>query len=123
MTIEAPLTINIPNVNSTRNTSDNQQVGSSLSGTNITVPVCVQKQPVPTAVVATSTEEVDKNGGGSGGTLPPRRKRKPWSAAEDMELFAAVQKCGEGNWANILKGDFKGDRTASQLSQVHFLQI
>lgn len=34
-----------------------------------------------------------------------------------MELIAAVQKCGEGNWANILKGDFKGDRTASQLSQ------
>ncbi|KAD4386162.1 hypothetical protein E3N88_26331 [Mikania micrantha] len=27
--------------------------------------------------------------------LPPRRKRKPWSAAEDKELFAAVQRYGE----------------------------
>ncbi|KAD1709717.1 hypothetical protein R6Q59_035501 [Mikania micrantha] len=117
LTIEAPLTINIPNGKSTGNSSENQQGGSNLIGTNITVPVCVQKQPVPTAVVASSTEELDKNGCGSGGSLPPRRKRKPWSAAEDMELFAAVQKCGEGNWANILKGDFKGDRTASQLSQ------
>lgn len=35
-----------------------------------------------------------------------------------MELIAAVQKCGEGNWASILKGDFKHDRTPSQLSQV-----
>ncbi|XP_071711426.1 uncharacterized protein [Rutidosis leptorrhynchoides] len=109
LTIEAPLTINIPDGKST---SESQQ---NVRGTNITVPVSVQRQPH--TVVATSTEEVDKNGAGSGGNLPPRRKRKPWSAAEDMELFAAVQKCGEGNWANILKGDFKGDRTASQLSQ------
>ncbi|KAM0018298.1 putative transcription factor MYB-HB-like family [Helianthus debilis subsp. tardiflorus] len=43
--------------------------------------------------------------------------RKPWSAAEDRELFAAVQKYGEGNWTHIVKSDFKGDRTASQLSQ------
>nr|GEU97837.1 telomeric repeat-binding factor like [Tanacetum cinerariifolium] len=114
LTIEAPLTINIPNGKSTGNSSENPQFASNLRGTNITVPVSVQKQPLP--VVATSTEVLDTNGSGSG-NLPPRRKRKPWSAAEDMELFAAVQKCGEGNWATILKGDFKGDRTASQLSQ------
>ncbi|CAI9303059.1 unnamed protein product [Lactuca saligna] len=113
LTIEAPLTINIPNGKSTGDLSENSQVGSNMRGTNITVPVSVQKQPV--AVVG-STEGVETNCSGSG-NLPPRRKRKPWSAAEDMELFAAVQKCGEGNWANILKGDFKGDRTASQLSQ------
>lgn len=74
------------------------------------VPVSVQKQPAPAPTVA---ENLDTNGTAGG-----KRKRKPWSEAEDLELIAAVQKCGEGNWANILKGDFKGDRTASQLSQV-----
>lgn len=112
LTIEAPLTINIPDGKSTGNSSENPL---NLRGTNITVPVSVQRQPH--TVVASSAEELDKNGGSGSGNLPPRRKRKPWSAAEDMELFSAVQKCGEGNWANILKGDFKGDRTASQLSQ------
>ncbi|KAJ4964258.1 hypothetical protein NE237_024197 [Protea cynaroides] len=94
-TVEAPLTINIPN------------------GANITVPVFVQKQPLPTV---TTAEGLDGNGSASI-SMPARRKRKLWTAEEDMELIAAVQKCGEGNWANILKGDFKGDRTASQLSQ------
>lgn len=120
LTIEAPLTINIPNGKSMGNPAENPQVPSSLRGTNITVPVSVQKQPQ--TIVASSTEGIDTNGCASG-SLPPRRKRKPWSAAEDKELFAAVQKCGEGNWANILKGDFKGDRTASQLSQVHTVLI
>ncbi|KVI06769.1 Homeodomain-like protein, partial [Cynara cardunculus var. scolymus] len=113
LTIEAPLTINIPDGKSAGNPSENPQVASNVRGTNITVPVSVQKQPLPTVA---STEGLDTNGCASS-SLPPRRKRKPWSAAEDMELFSAVQKCGEGNWANILKGDFKGDRTASQLSQ------
>ncbi|KAI7744484.1 hypothetical protein M8C21_010388 [Ambrosia artemisiifolia] len=114
LTIEAPLMINIPNGKLTGDLSESQQVGGNIRGTNIAVPVCVQKQPLP--AVASSTEELDKTNVGNL-PLPPRRKRKPWTAAEDMELFAAVQKCGEGNWANILKGDFKGDRTASQLSQ------
>ncbi|XP_059633310.1 uncharacterized protein LOC132276072 [Cornus florida] len=110
-TVEAPLTINIPNGQSARVPSENSQL--AIQGTNITVPVSVQKQPLHTV---TSAEGLDANGS-AGGSLPARRKRKPWSAAEDLELIAAVQKCGEGNWANILKGDFKGDRTASQLSQ------
>ena len=84
-----------------------------MQGTNITVPVSVQRQHLPAAPPA---EVLDANG-----KMAPRRKRKQWSEAEDIELIAAVQKCGEGNWANILKGDFKGDRTASQLSQVVFL--
>ena len=113
-TVQAPLTINIPNGQSScRASSENSQ----LQGMNITVPVSVQKQPLP---LVASAEVLDANGSASG-NLPPRRKRKPWTEAEDLELIAAVQKCGEGNWANILKGDFKGDRTASQLSQVLFL--
>ncbi|XP_062082876.1 uncharacterized protein LOC133789147 [Humulus lupulus] len=107
-TVEAPLTINIPNGQSSRAL---EQSSCSMQGTNITVPVSVQKQPVPSATIA----DQDMNGL-AGGNLQ-RRKRKPWSEAEDLELIAAVQKCGEGNWANILRGDFKGDRTASQLSQ------
>ncbi|XP_019175329.1 PREDICTED: uncharacterized protein LOC109170597 isoform X2 [Ipomoea nil] len=110
--VEAPLTINIPTGQTCRNPSDNCYQSIS-QGTNITVPVFVQKQPLPNVA---SAEGLDTNGA-SNATLPPRRKRKPWSEAEDLELIAAVQKCGEGNWANILKGDFKGDRTASQLSQ------
>uniref|UniRef100_A0A5B6ZG55 Uncharacterized protein n=1 Tax=Davidia involucrata TaxID=16924 RepID=A0A5B6ZG55_DAVIN len=110
-TVEAPLTINIPNGQSSRVPLENPQL--AMQGTNIIVPVSVQKQPLFTL---SSAEGFDVNGS-AGGNLPARRKRKPWSAAEDMELIAAVQKCGEGNWANILKGDFKGDRTASQLSQ------
>lgn len=117
-TIEAPLTINIPNGQTSRTGMDNSFQGTSMHGTNITVPVAVQKQPLSTVVAA---EGLDTHGPGCT-NLPPRRKRKPWSEAEDVELIAAVQKCGEGNWANILKGDFKGDRTASQLSQV-FLRI
>lgn len=112
-TVEAPLTINIPNGQSTRSPSESSQLSSFMHGTNITVPVSVQKQPLPTV---TSAEGLVANGLASG-NLPPRRKRKPWSAAEDQELIAAVKKCGEGNWANILKGDFKSERSASQLSQ------
>ncbi|CAL5348910.1 unnamed protein product [Camellia sinensis] len=108
LTVEAPLTINIPNGQSSRGPLEN----SLLQGTNITIPVSVQKQPLPMVM----SEVLDANGSASGNLLP-RRKRKPWSAVEDLELIAAVQKCGEGNWANILKGDFKHDRTALQLSQ------
>lgn len=113
-TVEAPLTINIPNGQTSRTGMDNSFHGTSMHGTNITVPVAVQKQPFSTVAAA---EGLDTHGPACT-NLPPRRKRKPWSETEDMELIAAVQKCGEGNWANILKGDFKGDRTASQLSQV-----
>ncbi|EXB22546.1 hypothetical protein L484_002900 [Morus notabilis] len=108
-TIEAPLTINIPNG---QPSGALEQPSCSTQGTNIIVPVSVQKQPAPAVTVV---EPLDTNGSASGNLL--KRKRKPWSEAEDLELIAAVQKCGEGNWANILRGDFKGDRTASQLSQ------
>ncbi|GMH00697.1 hypothetical protein Nepgr_002536 [Nepenthes gracilis] len=86
---------------------------SSNQCTNITVPVSVQKLPLP---AGTSGDGMETNRSASGGHFS-RRKRKPWSVEEDLELIAAVRKCGEGNWATILKGDFKGDRTASQLSQ------
>lgn len=88
-----------------------------MQGMNITVPVSVQKQP-QTAVTTTTGPDANL---ATAGNILPRKRRKKWSTEEDMELIAAVQKCGEGNWANILRGDFKGDRTASQLSQVIFV--
>ncbi|XP_061968797.1 uncharacterized protein LOC133692108 isoform X2 [Populus nigra] len=114
-TVEAPLTINIPNGRSLRATSENSQ-SDVMRGVNIRVPVSVQKLSLPAVTSCPASEVYDANGSGSG-TFPPRRKRKPWSEAEDMELIAAVQKLGEGNWASIVRGEFKGDRTASQLSQ------
>nr|GEU81748.1 homeodomain-like protein [Tanacetum cinerariifolium] len=57
----------------------------------------------------------------SSNTYLPRRKRKPWSAEEEHELLAAVQRYGEGKWATMLKGDSKSDRTASQLSHPEVL--
>lgn len=114
-TVEAPLTINIPNGQPLRATSENSQP-DVMRGVNIRVPVSVQKLSLPAVTSCPASEVYDANGSGSG-IFPPRRKRKPWSEAEDMELIAAVQKLGEGNWASIVRGEFKGDRTASQLSQ------
>ncbi|KAL2489059.1 uncharacterized protein Fot_42351 [Forsythia ovata] len=111
--IEAPLTINIPNGMTSRVPSDNLNLASCMQGTNITIPVHVQQQQLPSGTCAEGLE----SNGPTTINFPPRKKRKAWSAAEDMELIAAVQKFGEGNWANILKGDFRGDRSASQLSQ------
>ncbi|KAL4296676.1 hypothetical protein GQ457_12G016650 [Hibiscus cannabinus] len=111
--VDAPLTINIPNSQSSRVSSENSQPTCSMRGLNITVPVSVQKQILP----AVPSAETLEGNGSAGANLPARRKRKPWSEAEDMELISAVQRCGVGNWANILRGDFKGDRTASQLAQ------
>ncbi|XP_039023492.1 uncharacterized protein LOC120156149 isoform X1 [Hibiscus syriacus] len=111
--VDAPLTINIPNLRSSRVTSENLQLTCSKPGMNITVPVSVQKKILP---AVPSTETLEGNGP-AGANLPNRRKRKPWSDEEDLELIAAVQKCGTGNWANILRGDFKGDRSANQLAQ------
>lgn len=95
---------------------DNVDPACSIKGASITVPVSVQRQPVLTPP---SAEGLNANGSTYGNNAS-RRKRKPWSEAEDLELMAAVKKCGEGNWANILRGDFLSDRTASQLSQVFF---
>ncbi|KAG6524103.1 uncharacterized protein LOC122045724 [Zingiber officinale] len=90
---------------------DKQQQSRANRGTNVTV-ATLQRQSL---AMGTSTEGFEGNGSGS--SFPPKKKRKLWTKEEDMELIAAVQKFGEGNWSNILKGDFKHNRTASQLSQ------
>jgi Myb-like DNA-binding domain len=50
------------------------------------------------------------------GSAPPKKKRKQWSKEEDNDLIALVQKYGE-KW-EILKDDFKYDRTPHQLAHV-----
>ncbi|KAJ6352960.1 hypothetical protein OIU76_002058, partial [Salix suchowensis] len=64
---------------------------NSAAGMNITVPVSIQKLSLPAASFGGGADVIDANGSGSG-TFPPRRKRKPWSEAEDMELISAMQK-------------------------------
>lgn len=116
-TVEAPLIINIPNGQSCK-TYENSQPTASAKGMNITVPVSVQKQilPATTTSAAAKVEGVDSIRPASN-SMAPRKKRKKWSEEEDLELISAVEKYGVGNWTTILKGDFKGDRTANQLSQ------
>ncbi|KAI3835382.1 hypothetical protein MKW92_004065 [Papaver armeniacum] len=113
--VEAPLTINIPTWQDFKSPLDNPQP-CSLNGINITIPVSVQKQ---SSGAMTTAKRLDGTVENAGRVQPAkRRKKKPWTREEDNELIAAVKKLGERNWANILKADiFKGDRTASQLSQ------
>ncbi|KAH0921129.1 hypothetical protein HID58_021147 [Brassica napus] len=109
-TSEAPLTINIPYAlpEGTQEPSESPWLSR---GMNITFPVCLQK--------VTSTEGIiNGNVSASSSSMPSQRKtRQKWSAEEDADLIAAVKQFGEGNWAHIARGEFRGRRTASQLSQ------
>ncbi|KAL3844326.1 hypothetical protein ACJIZ3_001729 [Penstemon smallii] len=112
-TIEAPLTINVPSIRASTAPSDSSHLPNAMQGTNISIPVYVQKQPLSSGTCGekrpiNETPEVN---------LPPRRKRRGWSTQEDTKLTAAVQKYGERNWVSIAGGDFNNDRKASELSQ------
>ncbi|KAL7122399.1 hypothetical protein ACP275_01G043600 [Erythranthe tilingii] len=109
LTIEGPLTINIPNSRAVPAPSDTS-VLAYAHGKNINIPVTVPRQPLPSS----GCGEKRPN---DGANLPPRRRKKAWSTQEDMKLTAAVQKYGEPNWANIAKADFDNERTPSELSQ------
>lgn len=113
-TIEAPLTINIPNSRAVPDPSDSSLVFNAMHGKNISIPVSVPKQPLPSRICG----EKRPNNGSLGVNLPPRRRRKAWSTEEDIKLTAAVQKYGERNWANIARGDFNNERKPSELDQV-----
>lgn len=83
----------------------------------MTFPVTVPRQTLPTI---SSTDGIETKGN-IGGNLASKRKRKQWSEEEDMQLRAAVQRFGEGNWATMAKGDnFPIKRSATQLAQVFF---
>uniref|UniRef100_A0A0R0K6A6 Uncharacterized protein n=1 Tax=Glycine max TaxID=3847 RepID=A0A0R0K6A6_SOYBN len=85
-----------------------------MQGTSIIFPVTVQRQTLPTI---SSTDGIETKGI-VGGNMASKRKRKAWSEEEDMQLRAAVQRWGEGNWATMAKGDdFPIKRSATQLAQ------
>ncbi|KAG6391351.1 hypothetical protein SASPL_149105 [Salvia splendens] len=113
-TIEAPLTINIPNTKAVSATSDGSHSPNITRGRNVTISVSVQKQPLSSAV---SGEKRPTNNEVAEVNYPSRRRRRSWSLEEDSKLTASVQKHGERNWANIARWDFKNDRRASELSQ------
>ncbi|XP_028777739.1 uncharacterized protein LOC114734299 isoform X2 [Neltuma alba] len=113
-TIEAPMTINIPNCHSSTNPEENIQPSNLMQGTSVIFPVTVQRQTLPSGSV---TEGVEAKGTAAV-KLSSKRRRKAWSEEEDKQLRAAVQKCGEGNWATMSKGDdFPIKRSPTQLAQ------
>ncbi|KAF6145819.1 hypothetical protein GIB67_028814 [Kingdonia uniflora] len=112
-TAEAPLIINIPNGHASRGPLDDSQPFCS-QGKNITIPVTVQVQQLPTGMA--STEGLEGNGPATGG-LPQKKKKIPWTQEEDKILIAAVEEYGEKNWAIIIRKYFNGERTNSQLAQ------
>ncbi|KAL9268274.1 hypothetical protein AKJ16_DCAP12580 [Drosera capensis] len=109
--VEASMTINVPNAQSSKAASGNILPSSSIQGTNITVPVSIQKQS--SAGIASEAGET----AGDNSQAHRKRRKKVWAEEEDIKLIAAVKQCGEGNWAGMAKEHFKGDRTPGQLYQ------
>ena len=117
-TIEAPLTINIPNTKAVCASSDDSHLSDIIRGTkNVTISVSVPKQPLSSGVSGEKrlNDEVTEV------NPPSRKRRRSWTLEEDTKLTASVQNHGERNWENIARGDFKNDRTASELSHVFHL--
>ncbi|GAB2232401.1 hypothetical protein Drorol1_Dr00011433 [Drosera rotundifolia] len=109
--VEASMTINVPNAQSSKAACGNILPSSSIQGTNITVPVSIQKQS--SAGIASEAGETT----GDNSQAHRKRRKKVWAEEEDIKLVAAVKQCGEGNWAGMAKEHFKGDRTPGQLYQ------
>ncbi|CAJ1971670.1 unnamed protein product [Sphenostylis stenocarpa] len=102
--IQAPLPINIPTCTLTGQESSEGSSTSSSQRSDIIFPVTVKRQTLPNVLV------------GEGTSL--KKKREPWSEQEDIQLRDAVQRWGEGNWANMIKrDDFPIKRSTSQLSK------
>ncbi|CAJ2652209.1 unnamed protein product [Trifolium pratense] len=120
-TIEAPLTINVPTLTPSSHAScstSSQPFNNLIQKPNIVFPVIVERQTRLNNVSST-TKYVQNNGlVGHNVTSNIQRKRKGWTKEEDMQLQAAVEKWGEGNWADIAgRDDFTIDKTAAQLSK------
>ncbi|XP_057799233.1 uncharacterized protein LOC131015053 isoform X2 [Salvia miltiorrhiza] len=111
-TIEAPLTINIPNTKAACASSDGSHLSDMMRGMNVSIPVSVQKQPLSSGVIGEKRPIALAQM-----NLPSRRRRRSWSTEEDAKLTASVLKHGERSWANIALLDFKNDRRANELSQ------
>lgn len=111
------MTINTPNTKAVCASSDGSNPPYITGGTNVCIPVSVQKLPLASGGV---TGEKRPNNEIPEANFPSRKKRRGWSLEEDSKLTASVQKHGERNWANIARWDFNNDRRAPELSQVWF---
>ncbi|XP_078172484.1 uncharacterized protein LOC144566346 [Carex rostrata] len=96
------------NENTPRVPFDKQQPACTLRGTYNNFQSTDQK-PNQQSIMGSSVDATD-----IAGSAPPKKKRKQWSKEEDADLTALVQKYGE-KW-EILKDNFKYDRTPHQLS-------
>ncbi|KAK7385394.1 hypothetical protein VNO78_31111 [Psophocarpus tetragonolobus] len=122
--IQAPLAINIPVCDSSTFVKESSHpFNLRTQETNIIFPVTVKRQPLPNVSSTRAmpdislTRAVEATRRISGNTSI-KKKREPWSEEEDMQLRAAVQRWGEGNWANIAKrDDFPIKRSTSQMSK------
>ncbi|KAL5714386.1 hypothetical protein ACHQM5_016353 [Ranunculus cassubicifolius] len=124
-TVEAPLTINIPNCQTPSVDLDNA-TAVCAQGKNITISVYVQREGGKSAgggfcarkrmKPSTENEELEGSRSAVGG-LPRRKNKKLWSEEEDLELIAAVQRYGESNWIDIANKHFNGNKTTGQVSQ------
>ncbi|KAL3613849.1 hypothetical protein CASFOL_041923 [Castilleja foliolosa] len=105
-TIEAPLSISIPNSKALSVPSNSSLLANARQWTKITIPVSLpsglpsEKRPANEA---------------SGVNVPSRRKRRCWSTAEDLKLTAAVNNNAEPNWVDIAKVNFNDDRNSTEL--------
>ncbi|XP_078172483.1 uncharacterized protein LOC144566345 [Carex rostrata] len=99
---------NTANENMPRVPFDKQQPARTSRGTYNNFQSTDQK-PNQQSIMGSSVDATD-----IAGSAPPKKKRKQWSKEEDADLTALVQKYGE-KW-EILKDNFKYDRTPHQLS-------
>lgn len=115
--IEAPLSINVPvSVSSTIIEESSQFSNSRTQDTNIAFPVTVKRRALPNVP---SSRAVGISGGPISSNTSIKKKRAAWSEEEDMQLRAAVERWGEGNWANMARrDDFPIKRSSSQLCKV-----
>ncbi|KAL2317619.1 hypothetical protein Fmac_031495 [Flemingia macrophylla] len=114
--IQAPLIINVPILDSTAIAKESSQSSNlKTQEKEIIFPVTVKRQTLPNI---SSTRTAETGGGSISGDTSIKKKRAAWSEEEDMQLRAAVQKWGEGNWAHMAKrDDFPIKRSTSQLSK------
>ncbi|KAK7284666.1 hypothetical protein RJT34_19416 [Clitoria ternatea] len=111
--IPSPLTITIPN-RGTMSEESSQPSNLIIQEKTFIFPVTVKRKTLPNTL---STRTMKANGSDIGSTST-KKKRATWSEEEDMLLREAVQRWGEGHWAEMAKReDFPIKKSTSQMSK------
>ncbi|KAK7284661.1 hypothetical protein RJT34_19411 [Clitoria ternatea] len=80
----------------------------------VNFPVTVKRKTLPN----TLSRKTMKANGSDIGSTSTKKKRAAWSEEEDMLLREAVQRWGEGHWAEMAKReDFPIKKSTSQMSK------